>query len=224
EDVCQLLPGSMHNELDPAVAYRDLVDPLEPAEGGSQAGQVPLGREPDPVLAAHHGHQFGSAALSDQAPVIEDSDAVAQALRLLHVVGGVEDREALGAESLDVVEDGRSALGVDADGRLIEHEQPGPVEEPGGDVQPTLHTARVLLHSVVSPVSQAAELETRLQSLVPLTASQPVQAREEAQVLPTAEIGVEGDLLGYVADGRLRLGSALVDRLAGHHYLARVCP
>ena len=116
--------------------------------------------------------------------------------------------------------------GPQPDARLNEPEanEPGPVEEPGGDVQPTLHAARVLLHSVVSPVSQADELETRLQSLVPLTASQPVQAREEAQVLPTAEIGVEGDLLGYVADGRLRLGSALVDRLAGHHYLARVCP
>lgn len=59
---------------------------------------------------------------------VEDPDAVAQPLGLLHVVGGVEDGQALGAQRLDAVEDGSPALRVDADRGLVEDQEAGLVE------------------------------------------------------------------------------------------------
>jgi hypothetical protein len=54
-------------------------------------------------------------------------------------VGGVEHGHALAAQRLDVAEDGVAALRVDPGRRLVQHQQPRPVQQPGGDVEPPLH-------------------------------------------------------------------------------------
>src|SRR5690606_40349743 len=105
------------------------------------------------------GEELAPGALGDQAAVVDDAEAVAEPLGLLHVVGGVEDRHALPGQGLDALEDGVAALGVDADGGLVEHEQAGPVEQAGRDVGPPLHATRVLPHPVAGPVGEADDLE-----------------------------------------------------------------
>ena len=88
----------------------------------------------------------------DELPVVDDADAVADAVRLLHVVRRVEDRHAARAECADALEDRVPALRIHADRRLVQHEQRRPVQQPGRDVQPAPHAAREGLDPVVAAV------------------------------------------------------------------------
>ena len=73
--------------------------------------------------------------------LIDDGDAVA-VLGLVHVVGREEDGDVLaGLELVDVVPDRRAGLGVESDGWLVEEEHAWRVQQPPGDLQPTLHAA-----------------------------------------------------------------------------------
>ena len=62
-------------------------------------------------------------------------------------------------EALDALEDRVAALRVDADGRLVEDEQPRAVQQADADVEPPLHAARVGLGLVVGAVGQADHVE-----------------------------------------------------------------
>ena len=139
-------------------------------------------------------------------------------------MGGVEHGQALGAEGLDAVENGDPALGVDANGRFVEHEQPRIVQEAGRDVEPALHATRVLVDALARPVDQPDQLEARIHPFVPRPPGQAVEASEEAQVLATGQVGIERDLLWHVADGGPGCRGALVDCLPGDADLAAVAP
>src|SRR5881628_718009 len=54
---------------------------------------------------------------------VDDSDFVAQALSLIHIVGAEENRGSLLLEFLDVVPHVAAHLNVQADGRLIQKDQ-----------------------------------------------------------------------------------------------------
>lgn len=71
--------------------------------------------------------------------VVDDADAVAELLGLLHVVRGVDDCEARRPKIPDALQDGVPTLRVNADGRLVEDEKAGSVEQAGADVEPSLH-------------------------------------------------------------------------------------
>ena len=78
----------------------------------------------------------------DQLAVVDDAHPVGELLRLLHVVGRIENSCAGTAEFLDRVEDAPPALRVHAHGGLVHEHQPRLVEEAGPDVHPPLHTPR----------------------------------------------------------------------------------
>ena len=63
------------------------------------------------------------------------------------------------AERLDAREDRVAALRVDADRRLVEHQQPRPVEQPDADVEPALHAAASTGRPVAGPLVEADDLE-----------------------------------------------------------------
>ena len=121
--------------------------------------EVARAAHPQPGLLAHLRDQLAAGALGDEAAFVDDADAVAQPLGLLHVVRGVEHRQAAAAQRLDALEDGVAALRVDADGRLVEHQQLGLVQQTGGDVATPLHAARVALDPLVGPIGEADEVE-----------------------------------------------------------------
>jgi hypothetical protein len=90
---------------------------------------------------------------------VDDADAVAEPLGLLHVVRRVEHGHALRRQRLDRLEDRVARLGVDADGRLVEDQQLRVVQQADADVEPALHAAGELSGAVVGPVGQPDDLE-----------------------------------------------------------------
>ena len=168
-------------------------------------------RSPWPSLV----DQLAARALGHEAAGVDDADAVAEPLGLLHVVGGVEDGEALAAQGLDALEDGVAALRVDADGRLVEHEELRPVQQADGDVGPALHAAGVGLDPVVGPVGQAHHLEDLVEAVGEDLALQPLEAAEEPQVVAGGEVLVEGEVLGHEADRGLGLDGVARHRVPG---------
>ena len=103
-------------------------------------------------------YEAGERVAGDDLAVVDDDDAVAQALGLFHVVRGVEQRLAATAQRLEVVEDGVAALRIDADGRLVEDQDVGIVDQRGGDVEAPLHAAAEGLRLVAGAVGQADQL------------------------------------------------------------------
>src|ERR687892_53989 len=190
--------------------------------GGGERVQVARAAHVHAVAGADLGHQLAACALGDQPALVDDADAVAEALGLLHVVGGVEHGQAFGAKRLHALEDGVAALGVDANSRLVEHQQLGPMQQPGGDVGPPLHAPGVGVDAVVAPVGEPHDVEHLGDSLVEQAALQPLQPAEEAQVLVCRQVVVEGHVLGDEADGRLGVRGLGAHRPPSDGHLAGV--
>ena len=220
----QQVPGLLDHQLDAPVGGGRLLDPLERPQGRRRRADRPAGRQLDPVLPADQGDQLAPGALGPDAALVDDPDPVAEPLGLLHVVGRVEDRHALLLERGDAGEDRVAALGVDAHGRLVEHQQAGVVEQADADVEPALHAAREAVGAVAGPVGQVDDCQHLVHAPVELLAPEPLEAPEEAQVLAGGQVRVDGQVLGHVADGGLGVGRPDVHRPAGHDDLAAVAP
>ena len=91
------------------------------------------------------------AALHDDAPLREIDDALA-ALRLVHVVGRDQRRQALDRHVVDQVPEFAPRLGVDAGGRLVEQQQFGLVQHAGGEREALLPAAGELARQLVAAV------------------------------------------------------------------------
>src|SRR5690606_3535159 len=98
-------------------------------------------------------------AAIENAAVIDDHDVVAQALRLVHVVGGEQQRLALALEIEQALPDHYPGLRVEAGGRLVEDDQAGVTYQGAGDDQAPLHAAGERLHAGVDLVRQLHERE-----------------------------------------------------------------
>ena len=224
EEVRQERPAVGHEEVEAALADRrargrraPIGRPSRPAARSPRRGQA------DPVALADEVDQLAARPLGPDPPLVDDPDAVAEPLRLLHVVGRVEDRHPLLAEGLDARQDRVPALRIDADGRLVEDEQLRPVEEADGDVQAALHAARELLGPVLRPVGQADDLEELGDPVAQRPAAHAVELAEEDEVLAGGQVRVDRQVLGHVADGGLGRGRAR-DRSAGRRRRPRRRP
>ena len=82
-------------------------------------------------------------------------------------------------------------LRVEADGRLVEQHEPRPVHERARDQQPPAHAARELVDARVAPVDEVRELERALDRRAPLGRGDPVEVREDEQVLLDGQRHVE---------------------------------
>ena len=160
--------------------------------------------------------------LGEDVPAVDDADAVAEPLRLLHVVRRVEDGHAPAAKIVHGLQDGVAALRVDTHGRLVKHEQLGLVKQADADVEAPLHAAGVGVGAVVRPFRQAGEVQDGADALLEHPPGEPLQSAEEAQVLACREVRVDGQVLGHVADERLGVGGLDRHRQPGHGDAAAV--
>ncbi len=76
------------------------------------------------------------------------------------------------------------------------------------DVEPTLHAARELTGPVPGPILEFDDRENLIHPPLEFGARQTVQPSKEDEVLAGRQVGVDGDVLGHVAD-RAFLGHAL---------------
>jgi len=78
----------------------------------------------------------------DEPSVIDDADTVAEGLRLLHVVGGIDDRDSfVTIEALDAFEDVIARLRVDAYGGFVQEQHARLVQQADREVRSPHHAA-----------------------------------------------------------------------------------
>ena len=107
---------------------------------GGEAAQVFLKEwsgffdaEFDEVVAADAGDQFRRGSQSDHFAVIDDGDAIAQAFRFIHVMGGQENGSSIGAQVAQYFPELPARLGIEAGRRFIEEQELRIADEGGGD-------------------------------------------------------------------------------------------
>ena len=118
------------------------------AEGRERGGEPVaiglVGRDRVHARQPDLGLERGRRALGDDVAVVDDPDPVREHVRLLEVLRGQEDGDAvLAGEPRDLVPEGGAALDVEPGRRLVEEEDPRPVHEREREVEPALHPARV---------------------------------------------------------------------------------
>src|SRR5574338_634130 len=205
-----------------ALANADVLHGWELADRRGAGCKVSDRRQLHAVDAADQRHQLAAGALGNDPPLVDDPDPLAEALGLLHVVGRVQDAQPLCAERLHAGQDRVARLRVDAHRRLVQDQQPGPMEQPDADVHPPLQPARKALRALPRPVGQTDDLQHLVHPLPQGRALHAVQAAEEAQVLACREVRVDGQVLRHVADGALQRGGSRAELLAVDQHLAPV--
>jgi len=121
-------------------------------------------------------------------PARDHGQLAAQLLHLDHQVGGEQDGQALGGEVAHEPPHVAHATGVEAVGRLVEQQQPGPAQQRAGQPQPLAHALGVATDLVVTAAVELDDLEHLLDPLVVPTA---VEGRQQVQVPATGQVGVE---------------------------------
>ncbi|MFN8169054.1 MAG: hypothetical protein U0S36_09760 [Candidatus Nanopelagicales bacterium] len=183
--------GAVHEQA--AVALRrDL---------GAGGGRGDRGGQLGGLRRAHHDAVAGLDQLGERAGPHEraarhDDDVVDRLLDLAEHVARDEHRAALAGEVAQERAQPRDALGVEAVGRLVEHEDAGVAEERGRELEPLAHAQREPADRAAGDVLQAHERE----HLVGPALVDPARAGDDAQVVARAAPGVEAGGLERRAD------------------------
>src|SRR5579859_7710265 len=141
------------------------------------------------------GRTFG-----DDAPVVDDRQAVAQSVRLFEVVGGEKDRHPGFAQPPDLGPEPRPPLRVEAGRRFVEEQQPRAVNQPERDVEPPALAAGV---GTRRTVGAGLELEGAEQVSGPparVGGVRTVQPSLELQLLATAYTWIAAAALADIAN------------------------
>ena len=132
--------------------------------------------------------------------MVDHDDVVGEAVGLFEILGGEQQRGAVGDELLDHAPQASAALRVETRGRLVEEEHRRAVHERGGEVEPAPHAPAV---GASGPVGGVDEIEA-LEELVGAGTDRPRgEVREQPdhlQVLVAGEVLVDGGVLAGETD------------------------
>ena len=149
--------------------------------------------------------EFVDCALRDDFTVINDSDSLCDAGGFVHVMGGEKDGYAFGfVDMFDVVPELVAALGVEAEGRLIEEENLGNLEEAAGDFQAAFHAAGKGFDEAVAAVPELEKFEQLFGAFGAETAGDAVEDAVNVHVFAGGEFVVETGILEYDAEAFAR--------------------
>ena len=98
-------------------------------------------------------------ACGGDATAVHDDQAVAELLRLVHVVRRHDEGHALLLEAVQALPDEVAGLGVEPGGRLVEDHELGPRDERPGDRQAPPHPARERVDLGAGALGELGELE-----------------------------------------------------------------
>ena len=112
--------------------------------------------------------QAPRAAFGDDLRLVHDDEAIAQLLRLVHVVGRQDERHAALLEPVQAVPQQVPRLRVQAGRRLVEEQDRRLVDERAGDRESALHAARQRLDLVAGAFGELGELEQLVGALADL--------------------------------------------------------
>lgn len=94
-----------------------------------------------------------------EAALIDDGDAITEALGFFHVMGCVDDGGAAGLEFADQIENAVAALRIDTCGGFIQEQERRVVEQGGGEIEAALHAAGKALDTIGASGSEADEIK-----------------------------------------------------------------
>jgi hypothetical protein len=114
---------------------------------------------------------------------VDDRDAFASLLGFFQMMRGEHDRDAIGLQRRQHFVDALAALRIDSDGRLVEQDQPGLVQEAAGDIQPALHASGEPSNGLIGSILESRPRQRPLHAVGQHTARHAVEAAEDLQVL-----------------------------------------
>src|SRR5262245_13186684 len=126
--------------------------------------------------------QFIGRPACEHSSVVDDSDAVANGLRLIHVMSGEDDADAAGCQMLHGFEQVRARLRVDADSGFVKDQQFWLVQQAGAKIEAAFHAAGIGSDKLFSVFTQADLLEKVVDALSQPVASQAINGGEELQI------------------------------------------
>ena len=136
------------------------------------------------------------------AAAVEHDDVVGQAIGLLEVLRGQQQRRAVAHELAEQVPQLDAAAGIEARGRLVEEEHGRRRDEAGGEVEPAAHAAGERPHEPVGGVGEAQALEQLVGPRADHGPRQVVEAADHLEVRARREQAVDGGLLAGQAELR----------------------
>ena len=185
---------------------RDLPDDLPGEFLIGVLGQLHLQRR-----VADRGFQLIGRALGDLAAPVDHRDPPGELIRLVQVLGGEQDRAALGDQAADGVPHLPAGARVQARGRLVQKDQRRPGDQARGEVQAPAHAAGELRDRLVRRLLQIELRQQPLGGGAGVGRPQALQPAEHPQVLGGGQVLVNRRVLAGDAD---QLTDAV--RFAGH--------
>ena len=152
----------------------------------------------------------GRGALGHDLALVDDDEAVAQLLGLIHVVRGEDEGRAALLEAEQAVPQDVARLRVEPGGRLVEQQDAGVVDEAARDREAALHAAGELVDLALGLVSQLREVEQLVGLLRADLAGQAEVAAVDVEVLAGVELTVEVVLLRHDPQAGADLGPMVV--------------
>ena len=135
--------------------------------------------------------QLVRSALGDLAPLVDDRDPVGQLVGLVEILGGEQDRAAVGDQAADRVPHLAAGARVKPRRRLVEEDQRRPRDQAGRQVQAPAHAPRELRDRLVGRVAQVELLEQPGGSGASVRRAHALQASEQPQVLGRGQVIVD---------------------------------
>ena len=117
--------------------------------------------------------------------------AIAQPLRLFHVMRRVDHRAPVVLQTLDHLIQAVPRLRIHPRRGLIQQQRLRIVQHRARQIQPTLHPARVRPRPIARPIRQRHERQQLVAPIRQPFPAQPVQLPEEPQVLPRRQLVVD---------------------------------
>ena len=151
------------------------------------------------------GDELLGRLFGDDSAAAHDRDAPAELFRLLQVVCGQENREALGVERPQPLPKLEPQLDVDAGGRLVENQELRLVNERARERQPPLLSPRDLRVFAVRVRRQSKPVEQHVGALGDGLSVQTIVARGKDEHVAQREIAIEIELLRRESDEPARL-------------------
>ncbi len=160
------------------------------------------------------GAEIVEGTVGNDAAVVDDGNVGAETLDDFEYVGGEEDGCSAGDHALEHGLEGVGGDGVDSLEGLVEEEEPGTVDDGGGEGEFFAHAVGVVGDELFGLVGEAHELEEFGGALGGGGVVEAVHAADEVEVLAGGELAEEGHALGDDADVALDLDGVVEEVFA----------
>src|ERR1039458_6464979 len=137
DDFGQQAIGVVGQDADSAGRWLYAANPLHLLQLANQRSGAVVAGEVEGVylLRTEGAFECGGRIFNENLAVVDDGDAVAELVGLLHVVGGEDDGDAFFAQAADGVPHGDAALRVESGAGFVEEQHLGAMRDGAGDLQ-----------------------------------------------------------------------------------------